>query len=102
MSEPPDTGAAPDQAGSSQFQASWSFLEDVKGRFEATQPEVYPAVIQILSSYYMATRKSPEELDFILVETHEKVKALLHEHQDLLRRFESSLPPDYLNHRTGK
>lgn len=50
----------------------------------------------------MATRKSPEELDFILVETHEKVKALLHEHQDLLRRFESSLPPDYLNHRTGK
>ncbi|OHF02011.1 hypothetical protein CORC01_02590 [Colletotrichum orchidophilum] len=99
MSEPPEIVIPQDDAGSSVLQESWSFLDDVRRRFETTQPEVYAAFIQALSSFHTATQKTAGNSEGLLFETHETVKALLHGHQDLLERFESSLPQDYLNRR---
>ncbi|WQF85353.1 Putative paired amphipathic helix superfamily protein [Colletotrichum destructivum] len=101
MSEPPEifTTPAESQSGSATFQESWSFLEDVKKRFDAAQPEVYVAVINALSSFYTTTQKATGGVDRSLMEVHETVKALLQGHADLIERFESSLPQDYLDRR---
>ncbi|KAJ0164778.1 hypothetical protein CTA2_208 [Colletotrichum tanaceti] len=103
MSEPPEifTTPAESQSGSTTSQESWNFLEDVKKRFAASQPEVYAAVINALSSFYTATTQKTTggAVDGSLVEVHETVKALLQGHADLIERFESSLPRDYLDRR---
>ncbi|EFQ35669.1 uncharacterized protein GLRG_10813 [Colletotrichum graminicola M1.001] len=99
MSEPPDIVSNPveGQAGSSMFQENWSFLEDVKKRFEGSEPDVYAAFIKVLSGFYTTTAQGTEDTDGSLASLHETVKALLHGHQDLVERFESSLPQDYLD-----
>ncbi|TDZ15322.1 hypothetical protein Cob_v011752 [Colletotrichum orbiculare MAFF 240422] len=45
------------------FQESLKFLGDVKTRFEATQPEIYPAFVQALSTFNQASPRSQEEAD---------------------------------------
>ncbi|KAK1705380.1 hypothetical protein BDP67DRAFT_416312 [Colletotrichum lupini] len=99
MSEPPEIITPQDQAGSTGYQESWSFLDDVKRRFEATQPEIYAAFIKALSNFYTSTQNPTGNSEAVLCETHEKVKALLQGHDDLLERFESSLPQEYLYRR---
>ncbi|KAK1499407.1 hypothetical protein CCUS01_00131 [Colletotrichum cuscutae] len=106
MSETPEIITPQDQAGSTGYQESWSFLDDVKvshrliqRRFEATQPEIYAAFIKALSNFYTSTQNPTGNSEAVLFETHEKVKALLQGHDDLLERFESSLPQEYLYRR---
>ncbi|KAK1673269.1 hypothetical protein BDP55DRAFT_670693 [Colletotrichum godetiae] len=99
MSETPEIVIPQDQAGSTEYQENWSFIDDVKRRFETTQPEVYAAFIQALSRFYTATQNNTGNSEGVLFETHETVKALLQGHDDLLERFESSLPQDYLYRR---
>ncbi|KAI3558585.1 hypothetical protein CABS01_07455 [Colletotrichum abscissum] len=99
MSEPPEIITPQDQAGSTGYQESWSFLDDVKRRFEATQPEVYAAFIKALSNFYTSTQNPTGNSEAVLFETHETVKALLQGHGDLLERFERSLPQEYLYRR---
>ncbi|KAL0936886.1 het domain protein [Colletotrichum truncatum] len=66
-------------------------------RFEATQPEVYPAFIRALSTFNQAAPKTQEEADRNLAEIHTKATMLFQGHRDLLERFESSLPSDYFH-----
>ncbi|KDN63978.1 hypothetical protein CSUB01_04197 [Colletotrichum sublineola] len=107
-SEPPEIITTPvkGQAESRRSQESWSFLEDVKApndgsqkRFEGSRPDVYEAFIRALSGFHTTTKQETEDVDERLVSLHETVGVLLHGHQDLMERFESSLPRDYLNRR---
>ncbi|KAK1962332.1 hypothetical protein LY78DRAFT_705866 [Colletotrichum sublineola] len=100
-SEPPEIITTPvkGQAESRTSQESWSFLEDVKKRFEGSRPDVYEAFIRALSGFHTTTKQETEDVDERLVSLHETVGVLLHGHQDLMERFESSLPRDYLNRR---
>ncbi|TDZ58221.1 hypothetical protein CTRI78_v005629 [Colletotrichum trifolii] len=79
------------------FQESLKFLGDT--RFEATQPEIYPAFVQALSTFNQASPRSQEEADQNLRYLHEQVKVLLQGQYDLLERFEASLPLDYFQQR---
>ncbi|KAF9871250.1 hypothetical protein CkaCkLH20_11171 [Colletotrichum karsti] len=108
MSSEPPTIITPDQSADfdhhnlleqPKFQESLKFLDDVKRRFEATQPEVYPAFIQALSNFNQASPTTQEEADRNLVEIHSKATVLFQGHEDLLERFESSLPADYFHQR---
>ncbi|KAF4850416.1 Paired amphipathic helix protein Sin3-like 1 [Colletotrichum fructicola] len=81
------------------FQESLKFLEDVKKRFETTQPDVYPTFIQALSKFNQAAPQTQEEADRNIAEIHAKVTILFHGHQDLLDRFESTLPAEYFHQR---
>ncbi|KAF6791727.1 het domain protein [Colletotrichum sojae] len=81
------------------FQESLKFLDEVKRRFETTQPEVYPAFIQALSTFNQAAPRTREEADRNLAEIHATARALLRGHGDLLERFESGLPAEYLHKR---
>ncbi|KAK1993329.1 hypothetical protein LX36DRAFT_586602 [Colletotrichum falcatum] len=104
MSEPPEiiTTPAEGQTGSNAFQESWNLLEDVKKRFEGSQPDVYAAFIKTLSGFHTTTRQEGTEgAEGRLASLHETVGELLHGHQDLMERFESSLPQDYLDRQRG-
>ncbi|TEA09792.1 hypothetical protein C8034_v012062 [Colletotrichum sidae] len=76
-----------------------SLAYEAQTRFEATQPEIYPAFVQALSTFNQASPRSQEEADQNLRYLHEQVKVLLQGHYDLLERFEASLPLDYFQQR---